>query len=160
MSEKGRTHKAGWVLAGLCFFGLFAWIITRPFENFFGVSGGTLEVHFGTPVHRAVYTFFGPGQEELDLSQGLVDGFKLVSQEIVRSERSIDQRRYRLTGNLITGLIIRRNFPENGEVYIIEEWFPLVFLPPEAKSALEEGRQKVRARWPEDFSGIVPTSGR
>lgn len=160
MSE-GHTSIVSSALAALFFVGLFAWMLTRPFENFFGnPEAGPLEVHFGTPLSRAVYTFWPEsGKERLNISTGMWDEFKIEMFHLLGREGQIDLGEYDIRGREITGLVFRRESRESEET-IVETGVLVGVLPAKAQRAFEEGRRKVRAHWLEEFSGVVSTVGR
>ena len=151
--------KIGSAAATLIFIGLFAWMLTRPFENFSGdPDGGPLEVHFGTPLSNSIYTYWPEtGNEALDVSKGMWDGFRLGVSDLWGREVPIDTGEYRIKGQKITGQVFWRDRQKDETVLdigvLIKE------LPARAEKALEDGRSRIRARWPEKFHKVVSTSG-
>lgn len=158
MSE-GRLPKAGSALAALFFVGLFAWMLTSPFENFFGNpdDGGPLEVHFGTPLSRVVYIYWPEsGVERLNVSTGMWDRFRVELFHLFGREGTIDLGEYEIRGlgPEITGRVFRREFLKGeGEETTLETGVLVPSLPAKAQKALEKGRQKVQDHWPQNFRG-------
>ena len=157
--SRDRAAKACWLSAGLFFVSLFVWMLTRPAENFFGnpEGGGSLEVHFGTPLSRAIYTYWPEsGVEELNVSTGMWDRFKIEMFFLLKREGQIDLGDYQIRGREITGRVF---WYESGRS-MYERGILVEALPAKAEMALKEGRQKTRTHWPPELYSIFSVSGR
>lgn len=157
IGPKGTTAA----VALFVFVGVAVMIISPHEDIFLGNpdTGGPLEVQFGTPASRAIYTYWPEsGIERLNVSSGIWDSFKIELFYLLEREGQVDLGEYDIRGQEITGHFFRRESFEGGGQEILERGFLVVVFPAKAQKALAEGRRKVRAHWPEEL-GVVSTSG-